>query len=131
VKLPGYLDKNGRKEPNSPKDNPFCYGQDGIGMPYWEIIYRNCTGIEAFQNTMASLHTKLQITGVYDFHGVEEQAALQENSVLIVDVGGGKGDSIKEICKKNPGIALSRCILQDRKEVIDLLDCAKTTVSTI
>jgi hypothetical protein len=71
--------------------------------------------------SMTSLDALLPIIGLYDFRWVEEQAHVSEDRVLIVDVGGGKGHAIETICKKHTAIPFERCVLQDRKEVIEEL----------
>jgi len=73
---------------------------------------------------MLPLEQSMPITGMYDFSWVVAWSQGQPHSdrPLFVDVGGGKGQAIKAIHKENPGLPLSRCILQDLPEVIDTVE---------
>ncbi len=70
---------------------------------------------------IAPLEESQPIAGIYDFGWVvaKAQAELDSKRLLFVDVGGGKGQSIKAIHKENPGLPLSRYLLQDLAEVIE------------
>jgi hypothetical protein len=79
---------------------------------------QNPERMKDFMQSMNTLEQHLPITGYYDFSWVAEKATADPERVLFVDVGGGKGQAIRAICKENPHIPLSRCVLQDREDVI-------------
>ena len=58
-------------------------------------------------------------TGIYDFTWVGKQGQeAKSDRTLIVDVGGGKGQALKAILEGNTMLPPSRCVLQDRADVI-------------
>jgi len=64
-------------------------------------------------------------TGLYDFTWLVEKAEREKTErKVFVDVGGGRGQAIMAIHNKFPGIPLDRCVLQDRAEVIKVVEAA-------
>lgn len=58
------------------------------------------------------------IPGGYQFKWVADHAASDSSRMLIVDVGGGKGQALKAILDSHPQISAQRCALQDQAAVI-------------
>jgi hypothetical protein len=116
--MPKYFEKYGRKEPKDETHTPHTFA---YGMPestVWEVINQDPQRVIDFAQSMNTLEQFLPITGMYDFSWIAEKAKESPDRVLFVDVGGGKGQAIKAIHKENPGIDLTRCVLEDRPEVI-------------
>ena len=77
--------------------------------------------LEAFAGLMADQHGTLPIIGNFDFNWImEHSSSVNEGSQLIVDVGGGRGQALKQILAECPSIPASRLVLQDRPEVIEI-----------
>lgn len=70
---------------------------------------------------MAPVEARMPIAGIYDFSWVVAKAQEDANRPLFVDVGGGRGHAILAIHDEFPALPLSRCVLQDRPEVIKVV----------
>lgn len=71
---------------------------------------------------MAAVVETMPITGMYDFVWIEEYIKkhdIDSERPILVDVGGGKGQALRQILQENPSIPASRCVLQDQPEVIE------------
>lgn len=90
-------------------------------MTYYDILRADPARRETFMKAMLPLEESMPIGGVYDFSWVVAHAHAEPDParILLVDVGGGKGQAIKAIHKEFPGLPLSRCLLQDLPEVIE------------
>jgi hypothetical protein len=119
VNWPKYFAKYGLKEPKAPNHNPHSAAWGDPERTSWEIIYSDPQRVRDFAQCMNTLDQVLPITGYYDFTWIAKVAAADKERSLLVDVGGGKGQAIKAITKETPSIDISRCILQDRPEVIE------------
>jgi hypothetical protein len=118
VKMPAYFEKYGRKEAVTQNHNPYSFGNDQPDKFVWEIMAAEPQRMKDFMQSMNTMEQHLPITGFYDFGWVAEKAAEDPQRVLFVDVGGGKGQAIKAICKQNTFIPLDRTVLEDRLDVI-------------
>ncbi|KAL4971412.1 O-methyltransferase-domain-containing protein [Aspergillus desertorum] len=117
IKWPEYFNKNGFREPQSATASPFGLA---AGCPYksfYEVLETLPERAAAFNSTMAIALGEMAITGIYDFSWVAEYATLSDR-VLIVDVGGGKGQALRAILEEISAIPASRCVLQDQAAVI-------------
>ncbi|KAL7628832.1 hypothetical protein AAE478_000347 [Parahypoxylon ruwenzoriense] len=94
--LPDYFEKYGPRLPVGQTNIPFCFasGVDGQ-MTQWEVLAR-----------------------AYDYSWVEEYAAANSERQLIVDVGGSYGHALRANIVKFPGISPTRCVVEDRPEMI-------------
>jgi hypothetical protein len=106
-----YFDKYGRKEPTTQDHTPYSFGFQNPSKKVWEIMNKD-------PQRMNTLEHHLPVTGMYDFSWVVKKWEEEPERVLFVDVGGGKGQAIKAITKEFP-IPLSKCVLQDRPEVVE------------
>lgn len=71
--------------------------------------------------TMTVMEAWAPARNPYDFSWVAQHpaaAATEEERVLLVDVGGGRGHALGRILRENPGIEGRRCLLEDLKEVV-------------
>lgn len=116
---PEYFRLHGRREPAGQRDTPFSFGWGHAALPPWEVkaLYPYYGGV--FARSMRSR----QIVGgdtvvkgqgaLYDFGWVAE-----EEGAVVVDVGGGLGQLVKDLLKGVDGLSAGQCVLQDREEVI-------------
>ena len=118
---PEFFKKYGFKEVNRHVRTPFTFGAGQLDTPKWEITAQDPDTLEAFAVLMADQHGTLPITGIFDFNWImEHSSSVNEGSQLIVDVGGGRGQALKQILAEFPSIPASRLVLQDRPEVIEI-----------
>ena len=125
---PEFFKKYGFKETNEHVRNPFTFGAGQPDTPKWEITAQDPDMLEAFAGLSGGQHGMPLIIGNFDFNWiVEHSSSVNEGSPLVVDVGGGRGQALKQILAEYPSIPASRLVLQDRPEVIEI---AKAEVAT-
>lgn len=120
ARYPEYFEKYGRKEPQTVENIPITYAHGHPEMGFYEMISHSPAGLNDFLKGMAHIEARMPISGIYDFSWLESEVEKHPGSdrPVFVDVGGGKGQAIKAIHTEFPGLPLSRCVLQDRPEVI-------------
>lgn len=121
AQYPKYFDAYGRKEPETLNHVPGTFAYGHPEWSFYEMLEHDPDRMRRFMRAMAPIEERMPISGIYDFTwavGVAEAdpASLQP---LFVDVGGGRGHSIKAIRAEYPGLPVARFVLQDRPEVIE------------
>lgn len=104
ARWPEFFAKYGSNEPKDETHNPlaFANGADGH-RKYWEIFAdRGGEFIAEFSESMKKLQKVLPTTGIYDFTWIGQYANNHLSRPLIVDVGGGKGLSLRAILAETP-----------------------------
>ncbi|KAI1465765.1 S-adenosyl-L-methionine-dependent methyltransferase [Daldinia caldariorum] len=120
AKLPEFFEKYGPREPVD-KTLPLSFGLSGDGqLDPWELVaQRGTEHIEQFGHAMQAMPTYAwPYTGAYDFEWVAKYAVTNSERPLIVDVGGSYGHALRVHLTKFPGIPPSRCVVEDRAEMI-------------
>ncbi|ROV91086.1 hypothetical protein VPNG_09939 [Cytospora leucostoma] len=116
-----YFEKYGRKEPQTINHVPvtFTHGKPELG--YYEMIEHYPEWLRISTKGMAHVSSHLPISGIYDFYWLVSEVEKDPNSdrAVLVDVGGGKGGTIKAICEKFPGLPPHRFVLEDRPETLE------------
>jgi len=103
--------------------NPYTYAHDTKGKTMWEHIAKDPERASTFNYAMAAqTQASLPTVGIYPFESELGKLVEDENTVVLVDVGGGKGQASHMIRQNYPGLK-GKMILQDRPEVIaDITD---------
>jgi hypothetical protein len=124
AQYPQYFAHYGRAEPAKITDvpNTYAFGQPDLG--FYELLQRDPARMARFMPAMQNIESRMPIAGIYDFSWLVELAKKDAGSEkpLFVDVGGGQGQAIKAIHHEFPGLPLERCVLQDRPEVIGMVE---------
>ncbi|GKZ24120.1 hypothetical protein AbraIFM66951_008933 [Aspergillus brasiliensis] len=119
VKWPGYMAEHGLNEPTSASRTPFGYAAGYPDKTLYEILETMPERAAQFNATMAASFQPMPVLGMYDFSWIEKIPDGEDRErVAIVDVGGGKGQALKEILRAYPGIRPERCVLFDVEDVI-------------
>lgn len=97
----------------------FAYGHPELS--YYDMLENNPERLRRMVRGMASIEERMPISGIYDFGWAIAAAEADPASErpVFVDVGGGRGQAIKAIRAEYPGLPVARCVLQDRREVIE------------
>ncbi|EEA26212.1 hypothetical protein TMatcc_005531 [Talaromyces marneffei ATCC 18224] len=117
-RLPEYFRAVGGRDTTSMTENPFTWGNNKLGSSFFEIISQDPRRIKQFDVAMSTQDYTLPVLGMYPFG--EELVDLPDlgNRALIVDIGGGRGQSLLQIKDKWPELR-GRMILQDRPVVLN------------
>lgn len=117
-RLPEYFRAVGGRDTTSMTENPFTWGNGKLGSSFFEIISQDPRRIKQFDVAMSTQDHTLPVLGMYPFG--EELINVPDlgNRALIVDIGGGRGQSLLQIKEKWPELR-GRMILQDRPVVLN------------
>ncbi|KAL4946608.1 hypothetical protein BDV06DRAFT_208526 [Aspergillus oleicola] len=129
LKLHEYLQQNSWKPPNSPTNNPYTHAHQTAGKSMFANLSAHPKRLEAFNDAMTLQTLELiWMIDLFPFH--ERLSALNPTSdtVLAVDIGGGKGEAISRIRSLSGNIP-GRYILQDQAHVIAGLGPSSTLPS--
>lgn len=123
VRLHEFLREDGFKNPTSLTNNPYTFAHDTKGKTMWEHIAKDPERARTFNYAMeAQTQASLPTVGIYPFESELGKLVESDDTVVLVDVGGGKGQASNMIRQGCPGLK-GRFILQDRPEVIaDITD---------
>lgn len=118
--LPDFLASTGWKNPTDYNNSPFQYGHH-TKLGIWEYLQEDPARMAIFNSGMrsqATIGTGKGNRGPYPFDTELGRAGHSDQEVLLVDVGGGRGQALEAI-KRNFPTLKGRMILQDTKEVIE------------
>ncbi|KAF8851799.1 o-methyltransferas-like protein [Acephala macrosclerotiorum] len=121
VKLSEFLKKNGYQNPNSLTNNPFTYAHDTKGLNMFEFFAKDPV---RFKNFNAAMEAKTAATtlpyNLFPFQQELSKVETTDETVLLVDVGGGNGQATTAIRQLCPDIK-GKMILQDQQQVIQAI----------
>jgi hypothetical protein len=123
---PAYFRTYGRREPRGQTHTPFSFAWGHAELPPWEVKALYPEYASAFARSMRSR----QIVGgdgvlvgegaLVDLSWVGVEARqMEEGERVVVDVGGGLGQLVKDVLRDVEGVRPGQCVLQDRREVIE------------
>jgi hypothetical protein len=89
AKMHEYFQKAGYKLPTSQRESPYTYAQTG-GKDIWERLTQFPARNKALNDTQNSNGERQAWTiGLFPFHSELQKFETTENTVLVVDIGGG------------------------------------------
>ncbi|PQE19000.1 O-methyltransferase protein [Rutstroemia sp. NJR-2017a WRK4] len=116
--LAAYFKQNGYKEPSSTLNNPYTFAHRTNGLSMWEHISKDPKRLAAFNAAMQAQSAQtVQSYAIFPFQEEYQKVGTTDDTVLLVDIGGGQGQASKAI-RKLVGDTKGRIILQDREEVM-------------
>ncbi|KAL2423234.1 O-methyltransferase gsfC [Exophiala dermatitidis] len=107
-----YLQEKGYKEPDDQRYSPYTWRAGQEGKTVWEVMAQQPERLQAFQAGIAASSTGIPLTRFYDFSKLK----TEDDRPVLVDIGGGNGQSILRIMEAHPDIPANRFILQELKE---------------
>ncbi|SPQ25679.1 99dfc218-e9b4-4e38-8bcb-293d008bcab3 [Thermothielavioides terrestris] len=128
---PAYFAAHGRREPPGLAPTPFAFAWGRPDLPPWEVKALHPAYAALFTRCMRAREIVAGDTAVvgpravYDFSWVGVQAQAQAQGVqqgpapVVVDVGGGLGQLLRDLLRDVRGLQPGQCVLQDRREVIE------------
>ncbi|CZS92918.1 uncharacterized protein RAG0_03423 [Rhynchosporium agropyri] len=111
-----YYTKNGFETPDDAKNSPFSFANGKENMGIFDILEEQPERMKVFNSAMA-VHSTIGLKDIikcYPFDNLEPN----NDGVVLVDVGGGKGHVINEIRTVYPQIKGSM-VLEDMQVVLD------------
>jgi hypothetical protein len=116
--LTAYFKQNGYKEPSSTLNNPYTFAHRTNGLSMWDHISKDPERLAAFNAAMQAQSAQtVQSYAMFPFREEYQKVGTTDDTVLLVDIGGGQGQASKSI-RKLVGDTKGRIILQDREEVM-------------
>ncbi|TGO17686.1 hypothetical protein BTUL_0015g00210 [Botrytis tulipae] len=116
--LTPYFKENGFKVPDSIKNNPYTFAHRTNGLNMWDYLSLHPERLRIFNLGMNRISSQMiQSYGIFPWLSEYRKMQISDDSVLLVDIGGGQGQAItaiKDIIEGTKG----RLILQDREEVM-------------
>lgn len=123
---PEYFREHGRREPAGVTHTPFAFAWGHPELPPWEVKARYPEYATLFAASMKSRQIvggEMPVAGpsaLYDLGWVGEEARKRgEGEAVVVDVGGGLGQLLRDVLTSVPGLRPQQCVLQDRPDVIE------------
>ena len=120
--MPAYFEKHGYKCPTDPCAAPLQYAL-GTDLSFWDYLEKDPKAFRDFDTFMTASRKNRPIFA--DWFPVQEQilngfqpASEGQGSVLLVDVGGGRGQDLKTFKDRFPS-APGRLILQDLPRTVE------------
>ncbi len=120
--MPAYFEKNGYQCPTDPLVAPFQYAFD-MDLSLFDYMEKDSKAFQDFDTFMTASRNCRPIFA--DWFPVQEQilngyqcAAKDEDNVLLVDVGGGRGQDLETFTSRFP-TAPGRLILQDLSRTVE------------
>ncbi|KAF7589540.1 hypothetical protein BBP40_004163 [Aspergillus hancockii] len=121
VHWPEYFGHHGLKEPPAANRIPYGLATGHPDKTLYEILETRPARNEESNRAMAAAVETMPITGIYEFAWIGDYAVApgrETNRPIFVDVGGGKGQTLRAILQEYPSIPAGRCVLEDQPEVI-------------
>jgi O-methyltransferase domain len=117
--LPEYGIKTGWQSNGTYAEGPFQLGAR-TKLEFWEYLKEDPQRMKLFNSGMRSQATigNGSLSGAYPFGEELNAVQVEDDEVLIVDVGGGRGQSLEAIRHDYPHLK-GRLILQDLPDVIE------------
>ena len=126
-KLSEFLQETQYKNPENAYDCPFQVGHR-TKKHYFKWMNEHPKLWSMFNSHMTGTHAGLSSWTDKKYFPIEERlvkgVSEEPESVFFIDVGGGNGHDINEMCQQNPNIK-QRMILQDQASVIEELGDSK------
>lgn len=126
-RLHEYLQETRYKNPDNAYDCAFQLGHN-TKKHYFQWMNEHPKLWNMFNSHMTGTHAGLSNWMDKQYFPIEERlldgASAKEDAVFLIDVGGGNGHDIQEMCRQNPNIN-KRMVLQDQASVIQELKDTK------
>ncbi|KAK4618127.1 hypothetical protein CLAFUW4_11906 [Fulvia fulva] len=114
ARMADYFAGNGYREPDNEEAGLCAYA---LGVPFWQFLNKRPDTAKTFNVFMETARfAKKSWLEVYPVH---ELSQPDDQSIMLIDVGGGRGHDLVELAMRQQQIGLKgRLVLQERPEVI-------------
>ncbi|RDW92628.1 hypothetical protein BP5796_02022 [Coleophoma crateriformis] len=119
MKLPEYLKTHTADDLVDLRKTPYSVAYGREGLTFYEVLTETKERFMMFNKAMMQQEAQLPTLGMFDFTSLEEQVKKEPERAFIVDVGGGRGQSLLAIGSETSGAYGAKMVLQDRPQVLD------------
>lgn len=118
-KMPDYLAANDWKMPTTNTNNPWTFTHNSGGVPFWQFLEQFPKRGANFNRSMEGLsrHTMWTI-GLFPWQEEFSQAGTSDDTVVVVDIGGGRGHVAQRIKELMGPDVKGRIVVEDLPEVV-------------
>jgi len=123
LRFPEYFQTKTPEELIDLRKTPYSFAYDGEGLTFYEVLARKPETLNMFQKAMMQQEQNLPTLGMFPFSSLKQEIESEPERAFIVDIGGGRGQSLLLIQKEtsNGFGTSSKMILQDRPHVLDTI----------
>jgi hypothetical protein len=108
--LPEYFQTHKPEDLYDLKKTPAVFAEGKEGMTYFEMINADPVRRDVWNKTMAAVEASFPMVGMFPFASLKEQAEMEPERPLVVDIGGGVSDDCL-LCRFPKGKILDQRIL--------------------
>ncbi len=121
LKIGEFFKEKGWKYEVSELDNPYTHGNNIKGTSLWAYVNQSPERLANLNHAMlAQTLGTIWTVGIYPFEAELSKIPTEDDTVLVVDIGGGMGQATRQIKQLCPNVK-GRLILQDREVVTSKL----------
>ncbi|KAH8820847.1 S-adenosyl-L-methionine-dependent methyltransferase [Xylogone sp. PMI_703] len=135
LRIPQYLASHPPDSILDPKQSPFSWDNNAEGKVFYQVLLDHPERLKRFNIAMTTQESQLPVLGMFPFSEVAKElegklneVGIQQDNAFIVDVAGGRGQSLLQIRREITESlgeenvkGLGKWILQDRKPVLDAI----------
>lgn len=132
LRIPEYLASHPPDSILDPKRSPFSWDNNAEGKVFYQVLLDHPDRLKRFNIAMTTQESQLPVLGMFPFGEVAKEYSANkgstESEAFIVDVAGGRGQSLLQIRKEITQTIgedavkdLGKWVLQDRKPVLDAI----------
>lgn len=107
-----FFNTTGFVSPSDPLNTPYAFAKGAKDIDFFSLLQQDHKAATTFNEAMTSMKDRLG--DLYDFGSLQ----TPEGGVVLVDIGGGKGQSIESVCSTYPNLK-GRYVLQDLPGVLE------------
>ncbi|PHH89344.1 hypothetical protein CDD83_6243 [Cordyceps sp. RAO-2017] len=119
--MPDYLRAHRPDDILDLRKSPFAFAAGLEGKTYYEMLDLDLEDRDVWNRVFHNMAKNYPFRDMFPFRALEQQVRRQPDRPFIVDVGGGRGQSLQAIRDTCGGSFGSKLILQDLPAVIDSL----------
>ena len=124
-RIPEYIATHESNSILNPMQSPFSWANNAEGENFYNFLLEHPKRLARFNKAMTTQEAQLPVLGMFPFSSLATTINKSDSQrAFIVDVAGGRGQSLLQIKKEMETTGVSdfgRCILQDRKPVLDAI----------
>ncbi|KAL3422771.1 o-methyltransferase [Phlyctema vagabunda] len=124
LKFPQYFNTHTAEDLIDLRKTPYSYAYDREGLTFYEVLTETRERFNMFNKAMMAQEASLPTLGMFPFTSLTEQVRQDPTRDFVVDIGGGRGQSLLLI-RKETGDLGAKMILQDRPQVLDSISEAE------